>query len=151
MIVLGIDPGEKQSGYCYWDGAKILAFGKVDNILISLLALDIEGQPIEIVGIEMISSYGISAGQETFETCRWEGRMEAHFESSVETQRVRRRDVKSHLCENPTAKDKDVREALINRIGPIGTKKEPGPCYKITADVWSALSVAVYVWDKENK
>jgi hypothetical protein len=59
-----------------------------------------------------------------------------------------RREVKLHLCGQARAKDPNVRQALIDRFGPgrekaIGTKKQPGPLYGVSADVWSALAVAV--------
>jgi hypothetical protein len=41
------------------------------------------------------------------------------------------------------AKDANIRQALIDKIGPQGTKKDPGPTYGISKDVWSALAIAV--------
>jgi hypothetical protein len=56
--------------------------------------------------------------------------------------------VKLHLCNSPRAKDGNVRQALIDRVGPQGTKKGQGPTYGIKSHEWAALAVAVYGWDK---
>jgi hypothetical protein len=46
------------------------------------------------------------------------------------------------------AKDQNIRQALIDRLGPPGTKKNPGPTYGVTSHMWSALAVAVTAHDK---
>jgi hypothetical protein len=40
-----------------------------------------------------------------------------------------------------------VRQALIDRLGPQGTKKNPGPTYGMRSHLWAALAVAVYAGD----
>jgi hypothetical protein len=40
-----------------------------------------------------------------------------------------------------------VRQALIDRLGPQGTKKNPGPTYGMRSHLWAALAVGVYAWD----
>ena len=56
---------------------------------------------------------------------------------------VYRREEKKLLCAGiPRPKDKHVRAALIKLYGEPGTASNPGPTYGISADVWSALSVA---------
>ena len=55
--------------------------------------------------------------------------------------------IKVHLCESARAKDGNVRQALIDRIGAQGTKKKPGPTYGVSKDVWAALAVAVCAHD----
>lgn len=100
------------------------------------------GHPIESVAIEMIASYGMAVGAEVFETCLWIGR---YVELCVDlpTRLVYRKDVKMHLCHSMKAKDANIRQALIDKLGPIGKKASPGPCYGISGDEWSALAVAV--------
>jgi hypothetical protein len=56
---------------------------------------------------------------------------------------VFRRDVKLHLCGSARAKDPNIRQALLDRFGPVGTKKAPGPLYGVKSHIWSALAVAV--------
>ena len=39
------------------------------------------------------------------------------------------------------AKDSNIRQALIDRFGPVGTKKNPGWFYGVSKDVWAAIAV----------
>ena len=98
----------------------------------------------------MIASYGMAVGASVFETCVWIGRFmaEAFSSSGRDLHRVFRKDVKLHLCNSPRAKDANVRQALLDRIGPQGTKKAQGPTYGIKSHEWAALAVAVYGWDQ---
>ena len=57
--------------------------------------------------------------------------------------KVYRQDVKLHLCKSNKAKDGNIRQALIDKLGPQGTKKYPGPTYGIKSHAWAALGVAV--------
>jgi len=41
------------------------------------------------------------------------------------------------------AKDANIRQALIDKLGPVGTKKSPGPLWGVKSHIWSALAVAV--------
>ena len=41
------------------------------------------------------------------------------------------------------AKDANVRQRLLDLVGPRGTKKAHGPTYGISGDEWAALAVAV--------
>ena len=64
-----------------------------------------------------------------------------------EVRRVFRMAVKMHLCHSAKAKDANIRQALIDRLGPPGTKKAPGPTYGVTSHAWPALAIAVTVAD----
>jgi hypothetical protein len=64
---------------------------------------------------------------------------------------IGRKAIKSHLCSTTQAKDKDIRAALIDRLGEPGTKKNPGPTYGISGDCWAALSVCVTWADQHDK
>ena len=59
----------------------------------------------------------------------------------------------SHGC--LSAKDKNIRQALIDRYGVVGTKKDPGFFYvngtKFAKDMWAAMAVAVTYFDKYIK
>lgn len=145
-MICAIDPGSTQSAIVGWDGHTIHFKEKIDNaeVLNRIASIDAP------FAIEMITGYGMQVGAEVFETCRWEGKYEIECQRLGKTcTRIRRRDVKSHVCENPTAKDSAVREALIDRIGPVGNKKDPGPTFGVAGDMWAALAVAVYAWDME--
>jgi len=139
VIVLGIDPGTEQSGWALFDGKRVINSGVSPNtdmrIMVALTGAD-------HVAMEAIASYGMPVGREVFETCIWIGR----FIECASTRPVRliyRRDVKLHLCGSPKAKDGNIRQALLDKLGPVGTKKEPGPLYGVKSHTWAALAVAV--------
>ena len=73
MTILAIDPGDKESAYCFVDSDTLEPgfFGKVPNE--ELLAY-INTFTYDRVVIERISSYGMAVGRNVFETCEWVGR-----------------------------------------------------------------------------
>lgn len=101
----------------------------------------------DVLAIEMIASYGMAVGREVFETCVWIGRFLQTWRKPEAVKLVYRKDVKLHLCGNTRAKDPNVRQALLDKVGPQGTKKIPGPTYGVKSHAWSALAVAVTVAD----
>jgi hypothetical protein len=106
---------------------------------------------VDAVAIEQIASYGMPVGAEVFETVFWSGRFaEAAYARMRRVTRIPRMEVKMHLCHNSRAKDANIRQALIDRLGAPGTKKAPGTTYGIKADEWAALAVAVTFSDKRS-
>jgi hypothetical protein len=166
MHVLAIDPGNEQSAWLILDTdtSQPVAFDMDENFtLLSRLRSPL-GSPSAWVDtpdccvIEMVASYGMAVGREVFETVRWIGRFQEawnmrHEETGPGAVLLYRKDVKMHLCGNNTAKDSNIRCALVDRYGPgkekaIGKKATPGPLYGISNDVWSALAIAVTWSDK---
>ena len=145
--IFAIDPGTFESAYCFWDSGKkiILAKGIVKNEDLLTIIWDTS---FNVMVIEMVASYGMPVGKEVFETVFWAGRFAQA--SPYPFHRIYRKDVKSFLCGSMKAKDGNIRQALIDLIGPQGTKKAPGPTYGVKADEWAALSVAV-VWSETQK
>ncbi len=146
--MIAIDPGTTESAFVLYEDGKIVSSGKVENnILLTLLSGYRSSQ--SVLAIEMIASYGMTVGQEVFETCVWIGRFTQLWQGVVT--RLYRRDVKLHLCGQARAKDANVRQALIDRFGgrstALGTKRAPGPLYGVSGDVWQALAVAVTYQD----
>ena len=76
----------------------------------------------EIV-IEMIASYGMPVGKEVFETCVWIGKFVQA--SNLNEKYIYRKDEKINICHSMKAKDSNIRQALIDRFGQVGTKKNP--------------------------
>ena len=150
--ILAIDPGTYESAWAVvGDGNTVTQFGKRGNEdVLEALALNLHGwHTVDLVVIEMMSSYGKPVGNEVFETLVWIGRfLEATERHHVAT-RITRREVKSYICRGHRNKnDSQVRACLIERYGTdgldaIGTKKKPGPLYGVTGDVWAALAVGV--------
>ncbi|WP_395406268.1 hypothetical protein ACHMW6_06245 [Pseudoduganella sp. UC29_106] len=148
MSILALDPGPEQTGWCHFDGSRVLASGVDKNNSVLGILLRHEG---ELLAIEMIASYGMPVGREVFETCVWIGRFMQTWRQPDQVQLVYRKDVKMHLCGSNKAKDGNVRQALIDlfpRAGggatpQIGTKAQPGPLYGVSTHVWPALGVAI--------
>ena len=140
--IFAIDPGPAESAWVK------LADGKVYDCAIAPNA-ELYTEIILATGytfaIEQIRSYGMAVGAEVFETCEWCGRFDRQIELShgIRALFVPRKDVKLHLCGNTKAKDPNIRQALIDLLGPQGTKKAPGPTYGVKSHIWAALAVAV--------
>ena len=100
------------------------------------------GQDVHVV-VEMVASYGMPVGKEVFETCVWIGRFMQVWHDPDAVRLIYRRDVKLHLCGSARAKDGNIRQALIDKLGPQGTKKAPGPTYGVKSHAWAALALAV--------
>lgn len=154
-MVLAIDPGNEQSAFVVLDArGQLVRHGIHRNEELRMYTREWGIVcPSAELAIEMVASYGMAVGREVFDTCVWIGRfIEAWVGDDPQHlrpfTRVYRSDVKSHLCHNSRAKDANIRQALIDKFGPgkeraVGTKKQPGPLFGVTADVWAALAVAV--------
>ena len=142
MKLIAIDPGTHQSAAVIWDGKQAELPQIVDNTeLLNWLRNKAPHLPI---ACEMVACYGMAVGREVFETCVLIGRMhEIWFSKGLSFHTVYRRDVKLHLCGSMKAKDQNIRQALIDRFGVVGTKKNKGPLFGISSHLWSALAVAV--------
>lgn len=151
MLILAIDPGTTQSGWCLTRGSDIVASGVFQNP--QMLGYIREAAAADLLAIEMIASYGMPVGKEVFETCVWIGRFVQAWKAPETARLVYRKDVKLHLCGTPRAKDPNVRQALIDlypssgggKVPQIGTKGQPGPLYGVSSHAWPALGVAVTV------
>lgn len=147
--MFGIDPGTYQSAFFDFDESRLprdCNFGKVMNRELKLALTLI---PPEVVVIEKMANMGMRVGATTFDTCEWIGRFKEAAQH-LEWNDIYRREVKMNLLGTTRGKDKDIRAALIARFGEPGTKKNPGPTYGITADVWSAFAICVTQLDKQN-
>jgi hypothetical protein len=147
MNLLAIDPGPQQSAWLEWDGCRIYRMGITSNegVLSICRMHDIGRNPI--LAIEQIASYGMPVGAEVFETCVWTGRFLQACEHS-KILRIPRKEVCAHLCNTPHAKDPNIRQAVIDRLGRPGTKKLPGATYGVCKDLWSAVAVALTASDR---
>lgn len=148
MKVLAIDPGNEESAYVLLDKEtyKPLEFGKVDNTRLLMLLLELEYQEL---AIEMIASYGMPVGKEVFDTCVWIGRF-IQIRQCPDFEYIYRKEEKINLCGSMKAKDSNIRQALIDRFGVVGTKKNQGWFYGFKKDIWAAYAVGVTYLDKEK-
>jgi hypothetical protein len=148
--ILAIDPGPAQSAIVGWDGRRMFTAEIRDNKTIqSALHTLIHGKTL---CIEMVSSYGMPVGREVFETVFWIGRFFQVWASATgdEPKLVYRHEIKLHHCASARAKDSNIRQALIDKYGPPGTKKQPGITYSIKSHLWAAFALATYVSETTN-
>ncbi len=146
MRILALDPGTEETGHVLYENGRVLRCGVSTNETVRVVLENLNG-PVDVLAIEMVASYGMAVGREVFETCVWIGRFQQMWRDPDAVKRVPRRDVKIHLCHSMKAKDANIRQALIDRLGPVGTKKNPGPLYGVTSHAWAALALAVTVAD----
>jgi hypothetical protein len=141
--IIAIDPAPTKSGYVIWDcqEERVLAFDILDNMKMLNLLINEKIDSMMTLAIEWIQSYGKPVGKEVFETCRWCGRFEQAWWGDPIY--ITREQVKMAICMTANAKDTNVRQALLDLIGPQGTKKAPGPTYGIKKDEWAALALAI--------
>lgn len=147
--VFAIDPGTFESAFCLYDGTRPVKFGKMLNarVLEEFAELGNHFDPHPELCVEMIASYGMPVGKEVFETCVWIGRFLQCWHRRAPSRRVTRKQVVTHVCGSAKAKDSNVRQALLDHVGPVGNKAAPGPTYGVSGDVWAALAVAVYAFE----
>lgn len=135
--ILAIDPGTLESGWVVLAGREVTESGIDRNEDVLRRVAGWEGA----LAVEMIASYGMPVGREVFETCVWIGRFLQAYRYPTLAQLVYRKDVKVHLCGTAQARDPHIRQALIDLLGPQGTKKAPGPTYGVRSHAWAALGV----------
>ena len=149
-MILAIDPGNMQSAYVMLDEKlKPIDFGIIDNEdLLDNISMG-EFDKCADFAIEMVASYGMPVGKDVFETVFWIGRFwEAARDSNCAyMERIYRMQEKTNLCHDSRAKDGNIRQALIDRFGPVGTKKNQGWFYGVSKDVWQAIAVGVTYYD----
>lgn len=142
---MAIDPGNIESAYVLMDdNLKPIEFGKVNNIEMLVRCIDYSKKDVELA-IEMVASYGMPVGAEVFETVFWIGRLWQAFEGA--RVKIYRKDEKMNLCGTMKAKDSNIIQALKDRFGDKGTKKNPGWFYGFSKDIWQAYAVGVTYHD----
>lgn len=157
--LLAIDPGPVYSAYCIIDivDYKPKKFDILDNYILSKKIIDDISRRYFV--IEMINSYGMAVGKETFETCVWIGRFIQIVENKKykNNDRLGRKDVKLNLCNSVKANDSNIIQALIDRFAPYvqnkgkGIKSNKGWFYGFKADIWQAYALGVTYIDLNLK
>jgi hypothetical protein len=156
-MILAIDPGCTESAYVILNkDLRPVGFGKKDNhdLLMDIQVISEFQEDKHHFVIEMVASYGMPVGGEVFETVFWIGRFWEAAYGCKDRTKVYRKDEKINLCNSMKAKDSNIRQALIDRFGLVGTKANKGWFYGVSKDVWSAVAVGVTYHDmylKEGK
>lgn len=145
--ILAVDPGNERSAYALLEAGSLRPIAAAivpnDELLHIIAGNQFIEKEVTDFAIEMVASYGMAVGAEVFETVFWIGRFYAAADQYAARYRIKRMDVKMHLCHNSRAKDTNIRQALIDRFGGVGTKKTPGWFYGFKADIWAAYAVGV--------
>lgn len=151
MEILSIDVGTTETGYCLMDKDtyKPIKFGKIGNE--ELLKIVKEEKYDELV-YEEFQSYGMPIGVSTITSITWNGRyIQSALDRGKKVNFVYRKDEKMNLCHSMKAKDSNIRQALIDRFGVVGTKKEKGFFYGFKKDIWAAFAVGCTYLDKQKE
>jgi hypothetical protein len=163
--IFAIDPGCTQSAFAWYapGETRIIEHGTVPNGELLTRCRMGFGYPRAILVVEAVASYGMAVGFEVFRTVHWSGRF---FEAwPGDRDELYRSDVKLHLCGQTSAKDSNIRRALIDlwggdaaiagrkcsacrgptcrRCNGSGWIVKPGALRDVAGDEWSALAVAV--------
>lgn len=149
VSIIALDPGNENSAFVRWDGDKIIAKMYAPNPTVLNMLVSYSEVGRDTLYIEKVASYGMPVGESIFETVYWSGRFAQAF-GAARVVRMPRMEVKMHLCHNSRAKDGNIRQALIDRFGVVGVKRNPGPFYGVSGDLWAATALAVTAWDKED-
>lgn len=158
MIILALDVGTEQSGYCLMDREtyKPLEFGKIDNF--TLLENVVRHGVYDVLVYEEFQSYGMPVGKSTIASITWNGRyIQASCERKIPYFPVYRVEEKINLCGTTKAKDANLRQAMIDRFATFdfkngkGTKDNRDWFYGFSKDAWSAAIIGVTFIDRLNK
>lgn len=162
MNVLSIDPGTTHSAFTLYSETdvqkRVVRWGKLENyeLLNAIMAGEFTGC-YHASSIEQIACYGMAVGKEVFATAFWTGKFilalamkSGSYFRGHEPLLIERREVKIHLCNSMKAKDGNIRQAVIDLLGPQGCKKSPGPTYGVSGDGWASLALAITTAHKIN-
>lgn len=144
MLILGVDPGPVRSGVVSYCAGRVI-FAEPAMLNGAVLAHLEHGDkpPGQILAIEIAESFGQKVWSQVFDAVRWAGRFQQAWPDPDGVRFVTRSQVKMELLGKRNGGDPQIRQALLSRVGPQGTKREPGPTYGVTSHAWAALAVAV--------
>ena len=150
-IIYALDPGPTQTAWVVYDCAagQIIKAGLDPNEYVASLLVDGGTYPVKQLVVEGLACYGMAVGAQVFETAYWIGEYRGIWRPKPFALMLRM-EVKMALCHHSRAKDSNIRQALIDILGPPGTKKAPGATYGFKGDMWSALGVA-WAWKKRGE
>jgi len=136
--IIGVDPGNKETAIVVLDNGRIIGHYYHPNETCLQIIKGWANADCHIY-CEMIASYGMAVGKSVFETCLFIGKI---LQVAPQTKLITRNVVKNAICHSSKAKDANIRQALIDIYGEVGTKKNPGGTFGMSGDKWAALAVA---------
>lgn len=151
MKILAIDVGTTETGFCIINKEtyKPIRFGKISNE--DLLDI-VRNEEYDTLIYEEFQSYGMPIGVSTITSITWNGRyMQIALDREKKVDYIYRKEEKMNLCGSMKAKDSNIRQALIDRFGEVGTKKSKGWFYGFKKDIWAAYAVGITWLDKQKE
>lgn len=151
MEILSLDVGTIESAYCIMncDNYKPLKFGKINNE--DLLTI-VKNEKYDKLVYEEFQSYGMPIGESTIKSITWNGRyIQSALDKGIPVYPIYRKEEKINICGTMKAKDSNIRQALIDRFGEVGVKKNPGWFYGFKKDIWAAYAVGITWIDKKKE
>lgn len=149
MLALCLDSGTLMTGYVFFDSKlgimQTLPKGKSSNEIVREF---VRAKNYDVLVMENITPQG-RIGYTTIDTIRWLGKYE-QVATDIGTPYVyfSRPFIKKHLTGKVNkTKDSHIRQAVIDKIYPQYTRKDPGPLKGVTADAWSAVAIGI-VWSE---
>ena len=147
-MILGIDPGTTETGYCMVSKTTFLpvAADKISNDRLFETLPDLLSQVKEVI-VEGIQSYGQAFGRTVIDTCYIIGRIQqVCVDHKVPCHIYPRPEYARAICGTVKTNDAILRRALITRFG---EDKKGGPLFHLkgATDKRSAFAVAVYHLD----
>lgn len=155
MRVFAIDPGPKTSGVCLleWKQGQQPELIMKDHYDNHDLIRHLRGGACHNLAIEGIQNYGMAVGNDVFQTLKFIGRIEQVSDLyGKRLTEILRTQIKANICGTASAKDPQVRRAIIARFCQWydttesqvqGKKAAPGPLYGVKKHIWSALALAL--------
>lgn len=147
--ILGIDPGEKTTGWVIVHGIDVIDFGQTPNTQFVDTLCE---KAYDLMLIEELA-YARDAGRAVMRTAMWSGAfLYSGLKANREVRLFPRTRVKTVLCKGVRrAKDRHVSAAVrqfYRGTGggsrpQVGTSKQPGPLYGITSHCWQALALVI--------
>jgi hypothetical protein len=150
MRVLGIDPGPSESAWVVWDGGKIWGHHALPNAdMAEVLREEVKYGP-QFLAIERPQAYGGRCPPVLLDTAIQAGMLMASWPDPTTRLWITYGEVSQHHTGRRGNPESAVRAALIERIGPVGTKAKPGPLWglRVKDHHFSALAVAVCAADR---
>lgn len=145
--VIGIDPGTKKSGVACYDEATrrvLWSDGELPNErVLDFIKLNAANPEYEFAleRIEALYGRGGVVGMETVKTIQFCGVIIGRcYPRTVRC--LSPAEVRQAVCGTAKSSDSGVTQALIDKVGPKGTKKNPGPTFGVSKHAWRGLAVA---------
>lgn len=147
--ILCLDVGTTESAYVLMDEEYTpLEFGKITN---QELLKKVKELNYSVLVYEEFQCYGMPIGESTIKSITWNGRyIQIAVDKNIPVVPIYRAEEKMNLCHTMKAKDSNIRQALIDRFGEVGTKNKKGYFYGFKKDIWASYAVGVTYLDKES-